>query len=293
MKGFLLIDKPKGITSFDLVRDVRRLMGERKIGHAGTLDKLASGLMILALGEGTKLLEYLIGLDKEYEVRARFGAMSETYDGEGPIVETEGFDAKSNEGILKLIEKTVKESFLGEIEQLPPRYSALKLAGKRASDRVRDGEVVEMKARGVEIYVFEVKDFNWPEVRFRIKCGSGTYVRSLVNDLGEKLGFGAYVTDLRRTKVGGLKIEDAVELSKIVEQRLVSLEEFVRFDVAEKWKIFELNDEEFEGLKDGKTFKSNKVEREVLGMAFYKEKLIGVLQVDETGEGVKFSKLIF
>ena len=174
MKGFLLIDKESGVTSFDVVKTVRRILSEKagakvKVGHSGTLDPLATGLLLIAVGEGTKLLEYIIGFDKEYEVLAKFGEISDSYDADGEI-------AAGGEGNFsqKEVEKAIKQNFLGKIQQLPPKYSALKINGKRACDRVRAGEEVEMEPREVRIDSFEVTEFNWPEVRFVVRCGSGT-----------------------------------------------------------------------------------------------------------------------
>ncbi len=211
MDGFLLIDKEKGRTSFDVVRDVRRKTGERRVGHGGTLDPLATGLLIVAVGKATKLLSNFLGCEKEYEVRARFGFVSDSYDAEGKIEKMSDGKIPMNE-----IKKEILQNFLGKISQCPPKYSALKIKGKRAADIMRAGGDVELKPRNVLIKKFEILDYEWPEVSFRIECGSGTYVRSLVHDLGQKLGVGAYVTQLRRTKVGDFDVREAgVDLIKI------------------------------------------------------------------------------
>ncbi|MDP3981563.1 MAG: tRNA pseudouridine(55) synthase TruB [Chlamydiota bacterium] len=291
----MLIDKEKGMTSFDVVRDVRRLTGEKKVGHSGTLDPLATGLLLVALGQGTKLLEYLIGCDKEYEVVARFGAVSDTYDAEGEITEVE-FDADVSpqgdllRGVEVDVASIIKEQFIGEIDQVPPKYSALKVSGKRACDIVRDGGEVEMKKRRVMIYGFDVVSFDWPEASFRVRCGSGTYIRSLVHDLGQLLGCGAYVSELRRTVVGDFSIENAVtaDANNKIEQSVLSLE-----DVGRKFGFLELNDVDFDGLRDGKVLLDKKVEQGVPVMAFYKGKLVGVLGNSEKESGIKFAKVIF
>ncbi len=283
MDGFFLIDKEKGMTSFDVVRDVRRMIGVKKVGHSGTLDKSATGLLILAVGQGTKLLEYLIGFDKEYECVGRFGHVSDTYDSDGEVVKTDFSGEVSEEEMLEAM-----KGFIGDISQMPPKYSALKVGGKRASDRVRSGEEVVLKARDIRIDEFEIVEYDWPEVKFRVKCGSGTYIRSLINDLGEKLGCGAYVGDLRRTKIGDFSVEDAVileVLSKNVDQRLVSMEEMGR-----NFAVLELSDEDFEGLKDGRVLLGKKLEQEGVVVAFYKEKMVGV--VEEVDEGIKYSKCL-
>ncbi len=292
MKGFFFIDKEEGVTSFDVVREIRRLTGERKVGHAGTLDPLATGLLIVAVGEGTKLLEYLIGLDKEYEVLAKFGYVSDTYDAQGNC--TRVVDGKSVTFKKSQIECVIKENFCGNISQIPPKYSALKIGGKRACDIVRGGGEVEMKSRKVRVDAFDVIDFNWPEVRFIVKCGSGTYIRSLVHDLGQELGCGAYVVELKRTAIGVFSLEDAVksqESSNKVEQGLISLESIARRMFGAK-ACLKLSDNEFEGLRDGKILLSKKVERECVNAAFYKEKLAGIVENSTDKSGIKYAKVI-
>lgn len=282
MDGYFLIDKEKGMTSFDVIRDVRRIVGMKKVGHSGTLDKLATGLLIVAVGQGTKLLEYLIGFDKEYEVVGRFGYISDTYDEDGKVEKTD-FEGEVCESEMR----EAMKDFIGEISQVPPRFSALKIAGKRASDRVRDGEEVELKARDIRIDEFEIVEFNWPKVKFRVGCSSGTYIRSLINDLGTKLGCGAYVGDLKRTKIGNFSLVDSVkleELRKKVDQRLVSMEE-----MGQMFNVLELNDEGFEGLKDGKTLLGKKIEQGVV-VGFYKGKAVGVLKY-ASDEGIRYEKV--
>ncbi len=204
MDGFLIIDKPKGKTSFDIVRDVRRETGVRRVGHGGTLDPLATGLLVVAVGKATKLLSNFLGCEKEYEVRAKFGFVSDSYDADGRIEKVSERKISMNE-----IKEEILRNFIGKISQLPPKYSALKVKGKRAADIMRAGGDVELKPRTVLIKKFEVMDYVWPEVSFRVECGSGTYVRSLVHDLGQNLGVGAYVLELRRTKVGDFDVREA------------------------------------------------------------------------------------
>jgi tRNA pseudouridine55 synthase len=271
MKGFLLVDKPGGVTSFDVVRDVRRASGVRKVGHAGTLDPLATGLLVVAIGEATKLLEYFIGCDKEYEVLAKFGYRSDSYDADGEIEEVDS--SLAVEG--KQIDIAIKEEFLGKIQQMPPKYSALKIGGKRACDIVREGGEVELKAREVSIQFFEVIDYDWPLVRFRVKCGSGTYVRSLVHDLGEKLGTGAFVEELRRNYVGPFEVNDAVPLEKLsnkIEQGLIPLERAVAC-----FSKRDLREEEYGVLKGGGLIDGVIDDKDFPLMAFYDDQLVGVL----------------
>lgn len=292
-----MADKGKDLTSFDVVKIVRKLSGERVIGHAGTLDKLATGLMILALGEATKFLEYLIGCDKEYDVLARFGVVSETYDAEGPLkaMTVEKFK-KFTEVSGKNLEEIIKKNFLGEIGQIPPKYSALKIAGKRASDRVRMGEQIAMKERKIRIDEFKILNFNWPEVKFRVRCGSGTYIRSLIHDLGRQIGCGAYVLQLRRMRINSWKVDDSKVLgisgdfkfiNENIDQYLISIEDFV-----EKFDSIIITDEEFVDLSNGKAVAGREAVRSVPTVALYNRKVVGIIENVLNNSGLKFRKRI-
>ena len=286
-KGFLFIDKPKGITSFDVVRKVRQVSGEKRVGHAGTLDPMATGLLIVAIGEATKILEYLIGCNKDYEVLAKFGEISDTYDFEGKIT------AGDSSIVLdrKVIESAIQADFLGLISQIPPKYSALKINGKRAYELARAGVELEMKARKVEVSKFEIIDFSWPKVLFRVSCGSGTYIRSLIHDLGAQLKCGAFVEELKRTRIDGFLLKDAVGLdllNKNIDQYLIPIE-----SIAEKFNSIILNDDDFAALQDGRILKNKKIEQDVTGLALYKDKVVGILGNSTNGSGIKFRKRIF
>ncbi len=227
MDGFILIDKEKGITSFGAVKRIRYLTKEKKVGHSGTLDPLATGLLIIALGKGTKMLEGLIGCDKEYEVIAKFGYVSNTYDAEGEIKPTSLKNRCKRSEIIEMIE----EFFLGEVEQIPPIYSAKKIKGVRAYNLARQGKEVILKPKKIKINLFKIEKFSWPEVKFKIKCGSGCYVRSLIHDLGQKLKIGAYVKELRRTKIDNFSVLDACKIDELnvnIEQNMISLEEMAK-----------------------------------------------------------------
>ena len=271
VNGWLIIDKPSGITSTGVCNVVKRLANGAKTGHGGTLDPLATGLMLLALGEGTKLLEFLLGCDKTYEVLARFGEVSDTFDAEGEVVFV------SNKKIdQSVVEAMIFQRFLGDIEQMPPKYSALKVGGRRACDIVRAGGEVDLKARDVRIDRFEIVEWNWPEVKFVVDCGSGTYIRSLIADLGEALGVGAYVAELRRTRLGSWVLADC-------ERGLLSLEEVV----PALFPVWELMEAELAGLQDGRILA---VACEGLKAAFYQGRFVGL--VEGCLGGVKFRKMI-
>ncbi|MDT8340191.1 MAG: tRNA pseudouridine(55) synthase TruB [Longimicrobiales bacterium] len=204
--GVLLVDKPVGPTSHDVVVRARRALGERRIGHTGTLDPFASGLLVLCVGPATRLSPYLTGLDKEYMARARLGVSTDTLDREGEVTATD-------EGWRSLDRRAVEEALVGlrgTIRQQPPRYSAKKVGGTAAHRRARRGETVELEPVTVTVHALELTEVALPEVAFRVVCSSGTYIRALARDLGTALGVGAHLRELRRTAVGGFRVEEAV-----------------------------------------------------------------------------------
>ncbi|MBI2821565.1 MAG: tRNA pseudouridine(55) synthase TruB [Acidobacteria bacterium] len=208
MKGLLLIDKPAGITSHDVVARLRREVGIRKIGHAGTLDPPATGLMLLLLGPVTRLSRFFLGMDKEYSVRFRLGEESDTLDATGTIVRRLPVDV-SAERLQQAL-----ASFLGEIEQVPPMFSAKKIGGQKLYRMARRGVSVERAPRRVSIFAVQLVKTALPEAEISLRCSSGTYVRSLVHDLGRMLGCGALVTELRRTATGPFSVSQAVFLGE-------------------------------------------------------------------------------
>ena len=211
--GLVLIDKEQGWTSHDVVAKLRGILGTRKIGHAGTLDPMATGLLVLGVDAGTKLLQFLVGAEKQYLATIRFGANTTTDDAEGEV--TQSFDAAA-------ITSTQVDSeilqFLGEIDQVPSSVSAIKVDGKRAYDLVREGKTVELKSRRVTVSKFERLselrvDGSLAEVDVLVDCSSGTYIRALARDLGAKLGVGGHLSALRRTRVGNYDVQNASLLS--------------------------------------------------------------------------------
>ena len=208
----ILIDKPKGITSFGVVARVRRVLLERvgkkvKVVHTGTLDPFATGLLILMAGKATKRCSEFMKLDKEYEAEIRLGETSTTGDPEGIVQKSYTGEAPDFETVKKVV-----QSFQGEIEQRVPAFSAVKVNGRRAYDLARKGIKVEMPVRKVKIYEIEILEYSWPVLKIRAKVSSGTYMRTLGEDIGEKLGTGAYLTGLRRTKIADYRVEDAIQL---------------------------------------------------------------------------------
>ncbi|MGW8266025.1 MAG: tRNA pseudouridine(55) synthase TruB [Longimicrobiales bacterium] len=222
LSGILLVRKPVGPTSHDVVSRIRKAAGIRRVGHAGTLDPFASGLLILLLGQATRLSEYLLALDKRYDATARLGIETSTHDSEGEIVtENRGWASVSRADVEKAL-----TGFEGPILQAPPRFSAKKVRGEAAHRRVRRGEEVALEPAEVIIHSTSLLEFSGPEVRFRVRCSSGTYVRALARDLGRAPGVGAHLTGLVRTGIGSFDLGTAADLVDLrdraaVEDRLV------------------------------------------------------------------------
>jgi tRNA pseudouridine55 synthase len=208
--GLLLIDKPAGMTSHDVVGRVRRIARTRKVGHTGTLDPDATGLLPITIGKCTKLAKYLILDDKEYLFGVELGSATDTDDASGQVIETAPWDGVTEEAM-----RAALEGFRGEIMQRPPRYSAIKVDGRRAYDLAREGVEFELPERPVRVDELELTEVALPRASGRMACGSGTYVRSLVRDLGEALGTRAHTTSIRRTRVGRFGIEEAVTLDAL------------------------------------------------------------------------------
>jgi tRNA pseudouridine55 synthase len=208
----LLVDKPRGWTSFDVANKVRGLLHCRKVGHAGTLDPMATGLLIVCTGRKTKEVERYQGLEKEYEVEMMLGATTESYDAETPVVAT-----RSTAGITDDMVRTALSRFVGAQTQVPPMWSAVKVGGRRLYRYARKGEQVERPVRQVVVHAIEPIEIAIPKVGVRVVCSKGTYVRSLVHDVGAALGCGAHVTALRRTRIGTYRVQDAASIDELVQ----------------------------------------------------------------------------
>jgi tRNA pseudouridine55 synthase len=242
--GILLLDKPPGESSFAALYPVKRAFGGKKgakIGHAGTLDPAASGLLVIGVGAGTRLLEFLEAMPKSYRFRLNLGVTTDTYDLEGEILERRDASAVTRAQVEALL-----GGFLGSISQMPPAYSAIKIQGKRACDRVRDGETVTLTARQVRIDRLAIIAFEPGSAIMEMDCSKGTYVRSLAHDLGQLLGCGAVADQIRRTAIGPFRVEDAVAPDSICPEALIPLERAVAhlpaLCVKESWRA---------GLRDG------------------------------------------
>lgn len=222
----LLVDKPQGWTSFDVVNKIRhrlrRITGIKriKVGHAGTLDPLATGLLIICTGKSTKKLTNFQGLDKEYTGTFQLGGSTPSYDSETEIDHSYPIDH-----ITAAMLEEARQQFVGTIEQVPPMFSAIKVDGQPLYKRARKGEKIEIKARTVHLHELDFNRIEIPEVDFRLLCSKGTYVRSLAHDIGKTVNSGAHLTALRRTKVGDFNIEDAWNLEDLILQLQDRIEE--------------------------------------------------------------------
>jgi tRNA pseudouridine55 synthase len=202
-EGLLLVDKPSGVTSHDVVDVVRRSLRTRKVGHAGTLDPMATGLLIVGVGRATRLLRYLGDLPKSYAATGRLGEETDTLDADGRIVRSAPVDVSRAQ-----IERACA-AMVGDSLQTPPAYSAVKVGGRKLYEAARKGDALEAPARPIRVDAFEVSAFDGRDVEVRITCSGGTYVRVLVADVGRALGSGAYLVRLRRTAIGPFRVEDA------------------------------------------------------------------------------------
>lgn len=231
MEGIIVIDKPKGITSFDVIRVLRRTLRERRIGHTGTLDPLATGILVICVGRATKLAQDIEGYEKEYIADFELGYKTDTYDIEGKVLDTVSDINVSREELLEALSK-----YKGDIKQVPPMYSAIKVDGKKLYELAREGIEIERKSRDVTISSLELLDYSNKKVKIDCEVSKGTYIRSLIYDIGEDLKTFATMTDLRRTRVGEETLDRSYTLETIeqmVENKefrfLISVEDYFQF----------------------------------------------------------------
>ena len=242
--GLVVVDKPGGMTSHDVVARVRRLAGTRKIGHAGTLDPMATGVLVLGVNRATRLLGHLMLTEKSYDATIRLGVATTTDDAEGEVLATgptDGLDEAAIRGAMA--------SFVGEIQQVPTAVSAIKVDGRRAYQRVRDGEQVELEPRRVTIHDLTVHHVSGPDVRVSVRCSSGTYIRAIARDAGLLLGVGGHLTALRRTAVGEFGLDTARTLDQLSD-------EFVMLPIAEaarrSFDVVDVDEEEARDVRFGR-----------------------------------------
>lgn len=225
MDGILLLDKPSGLSSYGVIRHLKKIIREQssfartterhrpkqsRVGHAGTLDPMATGLLIVLLGSACKQADQFLKLDKSYEAEITLGSTSSTDDAEGEIQEVGSRGSVDRRKI-----NNVLKEFTGEIEQVPPQYSAIKVGGQRAYAMARRGQTVELSPRTVKVYSIDLESYHYPKLQINTSVSSGTYIRSLVRDIGQKLGTGAYLSGLRRTSVGTYLVKNSIQLNQL------------------------------------------------------------------------------
>jgi tRNA pseudouridine55 synthase len=249
VSGVLVVDKPIGLTSHDVVQIIRRGTGIRRAGHTGTLDPRASGVLVVLIGPAVRLSEYVSASDKRYQATIQLGRSTDTYDSEGTVTSATPVENISEEQFDEIL-----QGYVGEIEQVPPPYSAVKVKGKKAYEMARKGKPVDLEPRIINVFNLEILEWAPPEVVIDVYCSSGTYVRSLANDLGDSLGTGAHLIGLRRTKSGQFTLRDAVPLRRLKES--FDAGDWYQFlipaaDALGDWPMIELNPDEVELVRHG------------------------------------------
>ncbi len=265
VSGVLVVDKPVGLTSHDVVQIIRRGTGIRRAGHTGTLDPRASGVLVVLLGPAVRLSEFVSAADKRYQATLRLGTATNTYDGEGRITRPTSAVNVTEEEFTEMLTK-----YQGEIEQTPPPYSAVKAKGKKAYEQAREGKPVELKPRKINVYNLEVLEWAPPETVLDVYCSSGTYVRSLANDLGEDIGTGAFLIGLRRTKSGRFTLRDAVPLRQLQDAFLAG--EWSRYlipaaEALGDWPGIELDGDQVEKVRHGHRIPADENAKELVDPA--------------------------
>jgi len=284
ISGVLVVDKPVGMTSHDVVQVIRNGTGLRRAGHTGTLDPRASGVLVIQVGPAVRLSEYVSASDKRYQAIIRLGSTTDTFDAEGKFT-------RSNQpvDVTEAQFEEVLQSFIGEIEQTPPPYSAVKVQGRKAYEMARQGEEVDLTPRKIQVHHLEVLEWAPPEVVVDVHCSSGTYVRSLANDLGEKLGCGAYLVGLRRTKSGRFSLRDATPLRKLQEAFTAGNWYQYLIPAAEAlgdWPAIELSPDEVEAVRHGHRVKvkEGNTEAKVRGVSTQGE-LVALMEIATAEDG--------
>lgn len=291
VSGVLVVDKPIGLTSHDVVQIIRRGTGIRRAGHTGTLDPRASGVLVVLIGPAVRLSEYVAASDKRYQATIRLGSSTDTYDSEGSVTETNSWENISEEEFDRVLQK-----FVGEIEQVPPPYSAVKVKGKKAYDLAREGEEVQLTPRIIQVYHLEVLEWAPPEVVIDVYCSSGTYVRSLANDLGKELGCGAHLIGLRRTKSGKFTLRDAIPLRKLQEafengtwyRHLIPAAEALA-----EWPMVELDADQVELVRHGHRVPGEPTEKDWARGVSQQGDLVALLEYDAEAREWQPRKVFF
>ncbi|PKO04676.1 MAG: tRNA pseudouridine(55) synthase TruB [Chloroflexi bacterium HGW-Chloroflexi-3] len=280
--GVIVIDKPIGMTSHDVVQIVRKGTNIRRAGHTGTLDPRASGVLVVLVGPAVRLSEYVSASDKRYQAVIQLGTTTDTYDADGRVLSTTSVDISEKQF------DDVLQSFVGQIEQVPPPYSSVKVKGRHAYDMARNGEEVNLEPRTINVYNLDLLEWAPPEAVIDVYCSSGTYVRSLAHDLGEKLGCGAHLIGLRRTKSGRFTLRDAVPLRKLREAfENDTWQNFIipAAEALSDWPAVELTIEQLDVVRHGRRIPAEPGVGPMARAISEEGELIGLLELDpETQE---------
>lgn len=271
MDGILLVDKPTGPSSFAVINKLRKITGIKKIGHAGTLDPLASGLLVICFGRYTKLAGLLTASDKIYEAEITLGITTATDDAEGEVILKKTVSA-SLEDV-----KSAALSFKGSIDQMPPRFSAIKVNGKRAYLLARSNQEVQLQKRSVTIFDLVVEDIALPKVSVRMHCSKGTYVRSLARDLGEKLGCGGYASKIRRIKSGEFSLLDSINLDDLTKDFVLQKLQTGKNALNGALETVAINAHERDNIIHGRPFFSDKVLNDI-ALATFEDEIVAILR---------------
>lgn len=292
VSGVIVVDKPVGLTSHDVVQIIRRGTGIRRAGHTGTLDPRASGVLVVLVGPAVRLSEYVSASDKRYQATINLGGSTDTYDAEGPVTQQsdEPLDVTEEE-FAELL-----KGYIGEIEQMPPPFSAVKVKGKKAYEMARKGEEVELEPRMINVFNLEVLEWELPEVVIDVYCSSGTYVRSLAHDLGEALGVGAHLVGLRRTKSGQFTLRDAVSLRRLRDSFEAGDWSQFLIPAAEAlgdWPTIELDGSQLEKVRNGHRIPVEAGETGWARAISEQGDLVALIEVDEESKEWQPRKVFF
>lgn len=273
INGIIIINKPKGYTSHDVVAKVKKILNIKKVGHTGTLDPNATGVLPLLLNQGTKLSQYLIEHDKQYEVTLQLGIKTDTADGEGVVLQEEKVNWKKIDENLQ----EVMEAMIGKQEQIPPLYSAIKVKGKKLYEYARKGQTVEIEPRKIEIYKITLQEIQKEEnqIKFEVSCSKGTYIRSLCEDIASKLGTIGYMKELNRTQVGRFHIRNSITIEELekrkeqINQTIITMQELFK-----EYPKISLEEKEYQKFLNGVKLLKNK--EDGIYNIYQKEEYIGI-----------------
>lgn len=282
MDGVILINKEKGISSFGVVAKIRKILNIKKVGHTGTLDPEATGLLPILVGNGTKISKYLIEHDKTYIAKLKFGIKTDTADSEGEVIKKDNFklDKKDENFYIEVF-----NSFIGKMSQFPPKYSAIKVNGKKLYEYAREDKDIEIKPREIEIYSIKILHINYDEneIDFEVSCSKGTYIRTLCEDIAKKLETCGYMKELKRIRVNNFKIENSISLEELEQNK--DNEEFLKNNIISIEKVFEnknrinLNERKKELFLNGVKL-TNDLEDDIY-LVYSNNKFIGLGEVKE------------